>query len=114
MKSNNNFRGKSDSFQSEDSLRKASKLEPIKKNGKEKRLVLTKLEEEDEEEYLPKKRESVLDYFDDVDEDEVDDEDLEDTEGDDYDPEDDDNNYDDDDDYDDDDFEDEEDEEEER
>lgn len=70
MKSNRNFSTKGDTFAGDDLLRKATKLEPIKKSGKEKRTIYSDLESEDEIDLLTiKKRESILDYFGDDDED---------------------------------------------
>ena len=47
-----------------DELRKAKRLEPIRKSGKERHALYGSFDEEDEEEILPLKRESVLDYLD--------------------------------------------------
>lgn len=47
-----------------DELRKAKRLEPIRKSGKERHALYNSFDEEDEEEILPLKRESVLDYLD--------------------------------------------------
>ena len=47
-----------------DELRKAKRLEPMRKSGKERHSLYTQFDEEDEEEILPLKRESVLDYLD--------------------------------------------------
>ena len=47
-----------------DELRKAKRLEPIRKSGKERHALYSIFDEEDEEEILPLKRESVLDYLD--------------------------------------------------
>ena len=47
-----------------DELRKATRLEPIRKSGKERHALYSSFDEEDEEEILPLKRESVLDYLD--------------------------------------------------
>ena len=47
-----------------DELRKAKRLEPIRKSGKERHALYSRFDEEDEEEILPLKRESVLDYLD--------------------------------------------------
>ena len=44
-----------------DELRKAKRLEPIRKSGKERHALYSSF---DEEEILPLKRESVLDYLD--------------------------------------------------
>lgn len=67
MKSNKEFRGKSDNSDSGDLMKKAMKLEPIKKSGKERHSLYSDLDD-DEELDSYKKRESVLDYFDDGDE----------------------------------------------
>lgn len=49
-----------------DELRKAKRLEPLRKSGKERHTLYTRYsaEDEDEEEYLPPKRESAFDYLD--------------------------------------------------
>lgn len=47
-----------------DELRKAKRLEPIRKSGKERHALYSSFDEEDEEEILPLKHESVLDYLD--------------------------------------------------
>lgn len=47
-----------------DELRKAKRLEPIRKSGKERHALYSSFDEEDEEEILSLKRESVLDYLD--------------------------------------------------
>ena len=50
-----------------DELRKAKRLEPMRKSGKERHALYSKFEEDDDEEYTSYvKRESVLDYLDDV------------------------------------------------
>lgn len=51
-----------------DELRKAKRLEPIRKSGKERHTLYSRYEEEDEEEYIPSKRESAFDYLDDEEE----------------------------------------------
>ena len=54
-----------------DELRKAKRLEPIRKSGKERHALYSSFDEEDEEEILPLKRESsVLDYLDEGDDEE--------------------------------------------
>lgn len=70
MKSTPKFRSPADDLASEDLLKKPAKLEPIKKSGKEKRAIYSTLDNEDEdEEYLMlRKKDSILDYFDDGDE----------------------------------------------
>lgn len=83
MKSIRDVRGKSDNFDSADMLKKAMKLEPIKKSGKERHAIFGELEEEEELSLNYKKRESVLDYFDDgeeIDPDEIEQEEGEDDE----------------------------------
>jgi hypothetical protein len=64
MKSNGNLRTNTASAGTEDTLRKAAKLEPIKKSGKEKRAYIRELDDGDLELSF-RKRDSVLDYFDD-------------------------------------------------
>lgn len=84
MKSHNGFRGKTEGFDTEDALKRAAKLEPIKKNGKDR----IALDAEDDDELLTdyRKKESILDYYDDDDpedpdpEDQWDEEDWEDDE----------------------------------
>ena len=84
MKSIKDFRSKQQSFNSEDSMRRASKLEPIKKSGKEKHSLYSRLDDEDEDEDAElrslRKRESAYDYYDDGEEsdDEEADDDLDD------------------------------------
>lgn len=53
-----------------DELRKAKRLEPIRKSGKERHTLYSKFEEEDDDDaYTPYiKRESALDYLDDEEE----------------------------------------------
>ena len=50
-----------------DELRKAKRLEPMRKSGKERHSLYRSIDEEEEEELMPR-RESVLDYLDDHDE----------------------------------------------
>jgi len=50
-----------------DELRKAKRLEPMRKSGKERHSLYRSINEEEEEELMPR-RESVLDYLDDQDE----------------------------------------------
>lgn len=48
-----------------DELRKAKRLEPIRKSGKERHSLYSSIGEEDDEVFMPYvKRESVLDYLD--------------------------------------------------
>lgn len=49
-----------------DELRKAKRLEPMHKSGKERHTLYNQFDE-DEEEALPVRRESTLDYLDDED-----------------------------------------------
>ncbi len=53
-----------------DELRKAKRLEPIRKSGKERHTLYSKFEEEDDDETYTSyvKRESALDYLDDEEE----------------------------------------------
>ncbi len=52
-----------------DELRKAKRLEPLRKSGKERHTLYSKYDEEDEEDYRSyAKRESALDYLDDEEE----------------------------------------------
>ena len=62
MKSTKEVKGKGSNLNSGDSSRKVTKLVPIKKNGKESRVVYD--EEEDSSTYAYKKRDSILDYYD--------------------------------------------------
>lgn len=48
-------------------LRKAKRLEPMRKSGKERHSLYRSIDEEEEEELMPR-RESILDYLDDQDE----------------------------------------------
>lgn len=50
-----------------DELRKAKRLEPMRKSGKERHSLYRSIDEEEEEELMPR-RESVLAYLDDQDE----------------------------------------------
>ena len=50
-----------------DELRKAKRLDPRRKSGKERHSLYRSIDEEEEEELMPR-RESVLDYLDDQDE----------------------------------------------
>lgn len=76
MKLNNESRGKGSSHEPEDTTKKAVKLKPIKKSGKERHTLYSSLDDEDEDEAIGyRKRESVLDYFDDMEENEDIDED---------------------------------------
>ena len=50
-----------------DELRKAKRLEPMRKSGKERHSLYRSIDEEEEEELMPR-RESGLDYLDDQDE----------------------------------------------
>jgi hypothetical protein len=64
MKSNDRLRANAVLAGPEDTLRKAAKLEPVKKGGKEKRAYIRELDD-GELELTYRKRDSVLDYFDD-------------------------------------------------
>lgn len=50
MKSTHVFRNKAHDSEPEDSLKRAAKLEPIKKSGKEKRAIYSRLDEDDDDE----------------------------------------------------------------
>ena len=52
-----------------DELRKAKRLDPIRKSGKERHSLYRSIDEEEEEELMPR-RESVLDYLDEGDDEE--------------------------------------------
>lgn len=65
MKSNRDFRP-SDSFDKADTLKRGTKLPPMKKSGKERHALYSELEDEDPQaDYPMPKKESVFDYFDD-------------------------------------------------
>lgn len=72
MKSQKDFR--TNQTQTADTLRKAVKLEPIRKSGKEKHEIykgLSHSDEDEEDDYSQlKKRESILDYMSDDEDDE--------------------------------------------
>ena len=51
-----------------DELRKAKRLEPMRKSGKERHALYSSLHDEDDEEYTYTRRESALDYLDDEEE----------------------------------------------
>lgn len=48
-----------------DELRKAKRLEPMRKSGKERHALFRGIDDEEEEEELRPRRESALDYLDD-------------------------------------------------
>ncbi len=50
-----------------DELRKAKRLEPMRKSGKERHTLMHSIDEEEDDELstIPTRRESALDYFDD-------------------------------------------------
>lgn len=65
MKSTKDFRTSG----GEETTRKATKLDPIRKSGKERHTLYKSLDEEEDDELLAlRKRESALDYLDDGDE----------------------------------------------
>ena len=71
MKSTKDFRGSREVLDSGDTIRKAVKLAPLKKSGKERHTLYGDLDEEEDLNRMSyKKRESALDYFDDGEEDE--------------------------------------------
>ena len=64
MKSNKDFRAKGDGHSPDDAIRKNVKLPPIKKSGKERHQLYSGYDEAlDDDLETFKKRESVLDYF---------------------------------------------------
>ncbi len=66
MKSTKILKTKEQPYLESDSLRRAAKLSPNKKSGKDRIII----EDDEDDEFLSyKKKESVLDYFDDDDED---------------------------------------------
>ncbi len=66
MKTSKDFRGKSQSGHSDDLVKRAMKLDPIKKSGKERYAIYGAIEDDDPgDEEMPRKRESVFDYLDD-------------------------------------------------
>ncbi len=67
MKSNKEFRAKGQSLAGDDIMKKVVKLPPIKKSDKDKHYMFSSIEEEDDDAELEsyRKKESVLDYFDD-------------------------------------------------
>lgn len=66
MKSNGNLRKAADAFGPEDTLRKAAKLAPAKKNGKEKRSFYRELDDDEESSLgVRPKPDSTLHYYDD-------------------------------------------------
>ncbi len=83
MKSNNVFRTKGHDREPEDTTKKTVKLPPIKKSGKEKHALYGSLDEDDDLAPEYSGRESVLDYFDDDDE-QSDDEQFDDEQEDDW------------------------------
>lgn len=64
MKSTRDFRPSSDRFDTED-LRRGTKLSPVKKSGKDRYSIYGSDEDDDELSFMIAKKESVLDYFDD-------------------------------------------------
>lgn len=66
MKATKDFRGRGGDFGSEDSVKRAAKLDPIKKSGKERHALYSQIDEDEDMELLRvRKRDSILDYFDD-------------------------------------------------
>ncbi len=75
MKSTHAPRNKNRDFDSEDSMKRAAKLDPIKKSGKERHALYSRLDDDEDFELQSlRKRESAFDYFDDGDENEEEDE----------------------------------------
>lgn len=76
MKATNDARDRSRHAGTEDSLRRAAKLDPIKKSGKERHALYHQVDEEEEiEDLFVTRKESILDYFDDGESEEMDEED---------------------------------------
>ena len=66
MKATKDFRGRGGDFGAEDSLKRAAKLDPIKKSGKERHVLYSQIDEEEDMELIRvRKKDSILDYFDD-------------------------------------------------
>ena len=66
MKTEKHFRSQADNGRNtEDLIRKAAKLEPIRKSGKERHALYSELDDEDPELESYRAKESILDYFDD-------------------------------------------------
>lgn len=65
MKSNKDLRIKGNGYDSEDLIKKSVKLTPNKKSGKERHSLYSNIDEDDDDTQIYKKRESVLDYYDD-------------------------------------------------
>ena len=68
MKSQKGFKAKAFTPDNEDAIRKPAKLEPARKSGKERHTLYGNIDDESDdwsENYDYKKKESVLDYFDD-------------------------------------------------
>ena len=61
MKTNKGFRDETHA----DELRKAKRLEPIHKSGKERHTIYRELDDEEDDAPARPKRESAFDYFDD-------------------------------------------------
>lgn len=68
MKQDNGIRTGHDDH-AEDALKKAVKLPPMKKSGKDRHNLYSELEEEDDLELDYREKDSILDYFDDGEED---------------------------------------------
>ncbi len=74
MKATKDFRSRGNDFGSEDSMKRASKLDPIRKSGKERHVLYSQIDEEEDMELIRvRKKDSILDYFDDDEEDRDDD-----------------------------------------
>lgn len=67
MKSQKGFKATGYASNTDDTIRKPAKLDPVRKSGKDRHSLYTSFEGDDDsgEEYEYRKRESVLDYFDD-------------------------------------------------
>ncbi len=75
MKTNSDFRVKGSGPDPDDAIKRGVKLAPIKKSGKEKHRIYSDLDDDPDEDDLQsleyRQRESVLDYFDDGEEDDL-------------------------------------------
>lgn len=71
MKTGNALRNKGMAAQPEDMVKKGNKLAPMKKSGKDKHFIYNDLDDSDDDEFGGdyRRKESVLDYFDDGEED---------------------------------------------
>ncbi|MFI3314577.1 MAG: hypothetical protein R3Y04_02795 [Rikenellaceae bacterium] len=67
MKSNKDFQPRTGKvLEADDLVRKSARLEPNKKSGKDKHRMFADNEDDEDDFIIPTKRESVLDYYDDI------------------------------------------------